>query len=82
VILVAVAVDHRIDGDRYTTRHHGHRRVDHHRLAGAAHQQRVARRVGTVGIADQHAHRVGQPSLVVSPIGHALDHSEAITSLV
>ena len=35
----------------------GDRRVDDERLAGAAHEQRVARRVGAVGVADEHADR-------------------------
>ena len=75
MVLVAVAVEHGIDG-------HGgaaplddrHRRVDDHRLGAAPHEQRVARRIGPVGVADEHAHRVGQPPLVVTPVDrHPLD---------
>ena len=37
----------------------------------AAHEQRVARRVGAVGRTDEHADGVRQPSLVVAPVrGH------------
>ena len=42
--------------------------------AAPAHEQRVAGRVGAVGVADEHAHRRGQPTFVVTPVdGHHVD---------
>src|SRR5438046_1016960 len=56
VVLVAVAVDDGVDRNRGATLgYHGHRRVDDHRLGLAPHQQAVARRVGAVLVAHQHA---------------------------
>ena len=56
VVLVAVAVDDGVDRHRCAAPlDDGDRRVDEHRLAGAAHEQRVARRVGAVGRPDEHA---------------------------
>ena len=69
VVLVAVAVDDGVDGHRRTAPlDDRHRRVDDHRLGAAPHEQRVARRIGAVGVADEHADRVGQPPLVVTPV--------------
>ena len=72
VVLVAVAVDDGVDAapgtPRSTTVTDGSISSD---SAAPAHEQRVARRVGAVGRADQHADGVGQPALVVAPVrGH------------
>ena len=79
VVLVAVAVDDGIDAHRRPAAlDDGDRGVDDQRLAGASHEQRVARRVGAVGRADEHAHRVRQPSLVVSPVHGPCSHGSTV----
>ena len=69
VVLVAVAVDDGVDRHRRAAPLDDRdRRVDDQRLGPARDEQRVARRVGAVGVADEHADRVGQPTLVVTPV--------------
>ncbi len=75
VVLVAVAVDDRVDGHRRATAgDHRDRRIDDDRLAGTAHEHRVARRIRAVVVADEHAHARRQPPLRRTPI----DHSNAV----
>ena len=78
VVFVAVAVDDRVDPHRRPALgDDGDRRVDEHRFAGPAYQQRVARRIRAVRVADEHAHRIGQSSLVVAPVAdHRVDATD------
>ena len=71
VVLVAVAVDDGVDGDRRAALDDRHRRVDEQRLGRAAHEQRVPGRVGAVAGSGQHADGVRQLPSIVAPVrGH------------
>jgi len=68
VILVAVAVDHCVNG--YTNSavgHHGDRGVDHHRLTVSLDDEGVARRISALVRSNQNAHPRGESPPIVTP---------------
>ncbi len=78
VVLVAVAVQDRVDGEWCTAAPHDRDGgVDQHDLARTPDQERVARGVGARSVALQHADGVGQPQFVLAPVDDARSSHES-----